>query len=227
MDRHLKAIKKKRHLEMILQSLPGHTKPKVELEQYSTPSIIAADILWNASTLGDIEDKNVVDLACGTGIFALGAAILGAEEVWGIDIDNDALQIARSTALENGVEDRVKFIEADIREQDMGNIRNLMGVNGEIDTVIQNPPFGSQSRAEKGSDRIFMEKSMQMAQVVYSFHMAETEEFVEKYFSKLGGSVTHKFFYCFPLPKIYHFHKKESKDIEVIVVRVERINNLL
>jgi putative methylase len=240
MNFHSKPIKKKRHLEMILQSIPGHINPKVELEQYSTPSIIAADILWTAYALGDIENKNVADLGCGTGIFAIGAAILGAKNVCAIDIDVEALQIARETSLEKGLGDNVKFVEWDIRnsigecnnekcnEEDISDIFHISDtVKFEIDTVIQNPPFGSQSRSEKGSDRIFMEKSMKMASVIYSFHMAETEEFVENYFSKLGGKVTHKFFYHFPLPKIYHFHKKESKDIEVIVVRVERINNLL
>ncbi|MCK9151308.1 METTL5 family protein [Methanobacterium alcaliphilum] len=220
-----KPIKKKKHLEIHLQSIPGHLEPKVELEQYSTPSVIAADILWTAYSLGDIEDKNVLDLACGTGIFAIGAKILGAREVWGIDIDEHALQTAKSIALEKGLTSRINFMALDLRKDDLDKIINLEFA--EIDTIIQNPPFGSQSRSLKGSDRIFMEKSLQISPVVYSFHMAETEDFVEKYFLKFGGKITHKFFYQFPLPKIYHFHKKESKDIEVIVVRVERINNLI
>lgn len=53
---------------MALQSIPPHIKPKVELEQYTTPAKIAADLLWNAHALGDIEGLKVVDLACGTGI---------------------------------------------------------------------------------------------------------------------------------------------------------------
>ena len=220
MNRQFKPIKKKKHLEMFLQSIPGHQKPKVELEQYSTPSIIAADILWNAYTLGDIKNKNFLDLGCGTGIFAMGSAILGSEHVWGIDIDENAIEMARETTKEKQLDDKIKFIQLNIKNN--FNIYELF--DHEIDTVIQNPPFGSQERAEKGADRVFMEKSIQIAPVIYSFHMAETEEFVEKYFSKLGGKVTHKFFYHFPLPKIYHFHKEESKDIEVIVLRVERSN---
>lgn len=220
-----KPIKKQRHLEIILQSLPRHQKPKVKFEQYSTPSVIAADVLWTAHSLGDIIDKNVMDLGCGAGIFALGAAILGAEKVWGVDIDADALEIAKETALKKGLDSRITFIEADIRSDDFEKDVNVSAMN--IDTLIQNPPFGSQERSLKGADRIFMDKSLQIAPVVYSFHMAETEEFVENYFSNLGGEITHKFFYQFPIPKIYHFHKKESKDIEVIVVRVERINNLI
>ena len=82
----MKKITRKKHLEMIIQSVPNHPKPKVELEQYNTPAIIASDLLWNALSLDDISTKNVVDLACGCGVFAIGSALLGANSVVGIDI---------------------------------------------------------------------------------------------------------------------------------------------
>ena len=63
-------ISKKKHLEMILENVPGHPNPKVGLEQYSTPATIAADLVWNAYGLGDIDKMSVLDLGCGTGIFA-------------------------------------------------------------------------------------------------------------------------------------------------------------
>jgi len=217
MKKNFKPIKKKRHLEMTLQSLPGHHKPKIELEQYHTPSIIASDLLWNAYNLGDIENKNVVDLGCGTGIFAIGSAMLGAKCVKGIDIDFDAIRTGEKNSQKLGLCDRISFIQSDIKNISWDKIPYA-------DICIQNPPFGSQLKAKKGADRIFMEKSMELAPVVYSFHMAETEEFVEKYFLNLGGKVTHKFSYLFQLPKTYSFHKQEIKTIEVVVVRVERIN---
>lgn len=217
MKSNIKPITKKRHLEMALQSLPAHPKPKIELEQYHTPSIIASDVLWNAYNLGDIENKNVVDLGCGTGIFAIGSAMLGAKNVKGIDIDADALLIGEKNSQKLGLEYKVNFIKSDIKKIFLEEIND-------IDTCIQNPPFGSQLKAKKGADRIFMEKSMELAPVVYSFHMAETENFVENYFLNLGGKITHKFYYLFQLPKTYSFHKKETKEIEVVVVRVETIN---
>ena len=72
---------KKRQLEMVLQDIPYHESPKINLEQYSTPSVIAADVLWNANSIGDIKGMKVVDLGCGTGIFAIGSALLGAERI--------------------------------------------------------------------------------------------------------------------------------------------------
>lgn len=196
---------------MILQQIPPHKSPKVHLEQYTTPSNIASDILWNAYSLGDIEDKKVVDLGCGTGIFAIGSALLGAREVTGVDIDPDAVEIARQQASKMGVDSKTEFISRDIQD-----------FNGSADTVIQNPPFGAQ-KAGKNADRIFMKKAMEIAPVVYSFHIAETEEFVEKFFNSLNGYVTYRFYYDFNIPKIYDFHKKEKIDVSVVVLRVEKV----
>ena len=93
---------KKRQLEMALQSIPPHKSPKIDLEQYSTPSVIAADVLWNAHSIGDLEGMKVVDLGCGTGIFAIGSALMGASESVGVDIDGDAISIAEIEAIEDG-----------------------------------------------------------------------------------------------------------------------------
>ncbi len=214
MSQNFKVFRKKKHLEMVLQNIDMHSHPKVELEQYSTPSFIAADILWTAASLGDIKNKIVADLGCGTGIFSIGSALLGAEQVSGIDKDQEALLQAQKNSKILGLTN-IDFYKLDVVELP----RNL---KDKFDTVIQNPPFGSQSRSKKGADRIFMEKSLQLAPVVYSFHMAETENFLENYWHQLGSKITHKFYYHFPLPKIYHFHQKEVKEIEVIVQRVKR-----
>jgi putative methylase len=206
-----KMIRKKRQLEISLQSIPTFPNPKVELEQYQTPAKIAADLLWNAHALGDIEGMKVVDLACGTGIFSIGSALLGAAEVVGVDVDPEAVKIARQEADRRRLDEVSRFITADVTD-----------FNEKADTVIQNPPFGAQKAGKKNVDRIFMEKAIESAPVVYSFHIKETEEFVESYFSSLGGSVTHKFYYSFSIPKIYDFHEKEKIEIDVVVLRVKR-----
>ncbi len=55
------------------------------------------------------------------------------------------------------------------------------------DTVIQNPPFGAQKAHRKDADRKFVEKALQVAPVVYSFHLAKTEEFLEQLVGVLVG----------------------------------------
>ena len=94
----MKKITRKKHLEMRLQNIPSHPKPKVNLEQYTTPSIIASDLIWNAFSFGDIDSKNVFDLGCGTGIFAIASALMGANFAVGVDIDEDSINLAREVS---------------------------------------------------------------------------------------------------------------------------------
>ncbi len=201
---------KKRQLEMALQDIPPHQSPKIGLEQYSTPSIIAADVLWNAHSIGDLEGMKVVDLGCGTGIFAIGSSMMGARESVGVDVDDEAVSTAEVQALKMGVQDKVRFVASDIRD-----------FNDSADTVIQNPPFGAQKANRNEADRLFMVKALEIAPVVYSFHIHETEEFVTNFFKKAGGTVSHVFHYTFPIPRTYDFHRKDKVDVKVVLLRVE------
>lgn len=201
----MKKITKKKHLEMAIQKVPKHPNPKVDLEQYSTPAIIAADLLWNAYSLGDIADKKVMDLGCGTGIFAIASKLLGAASAIGVDSDKDSTDLASSYCGD------VNFICSDIC--DLEN-------DFDVDTIFQNPPFGSQKNAKKGADLKFISKAIELSpKVLYSFHMASTEEFLISYFEKNDLEITHIFRYNFPIPKIYEFHTRESANVEVIVIR--------
>ena len=201
----MKKITKKKHLEMAIQKVPKHPNPKVDLEQYSTPATIAADLLWNAYSLGDIADKKVMDLGCGTVIFAIASKLLGAASAIGVDIDKDSTDLASSYCGD------VDFICSDIC--DLEN-------DFDVDTIFQNPPFGSQKNAKKGADLKFISKAIELSpKVLYSFHMASTEEFLISYFEKNDLEITHIFRYNFPIPKIYEFHTRESANVEVIVIR--------
>ena len=207
----MKKIRKKKQLEMAIQSIPPHPNPKVELEQYSTPAIIAADLLWNAYSLGDIENSEIIDLGCGTGILSIGSLLLGAKKVTAVDIDEDSLAIARL----NSENLNIEFVCCDISD---------FNCFDGCDVVIQNPPFGSQKKSERGADLKFIDKAKECSpRVIYSFHMASTEKFIIDYFEKSGFVVTHIFRYKFILPKIYDFHTKESKEVDVIVIRAENI----
>jgi 23S rRNA (cytosine1962-C5)-methyltransferase len=63
------------------------------------------------------EGRRVLDLCCNTGGFGVYAAVRGASEVVGVDIDQDVLEIARgnaklNTPFESGA--RIRFVQADI-----------------------------------------------------------------------------------------------------------------
>ena len=203
-------ITKKKHLEMKLQSIPSHPNPKVGLEQYSTPSVIASDLIWNAVSLGDIENRNILDLGCGSGIFTIASALMGANIAYGVDVDDDSIHLAEVTSQKFDL-DNVNFILSDV---------NDFNCSFDADTVIQNPPFGSQRKAENGQDLNFVKKAVEInPEVLYSFHMASTEEFLLKFYQDSNLNITHIFRYNFPIPKIYEFHTKEKQNVNVIAIR--------
>ncbi|WP_459537549.1 METTL5 family protein [Methanobrevibacter sp.] len=206
----MKKITRKKHLEMKLQSVPYHPNPDVTLEQYTTPSVIASDLLWNAYGLGDVEGKNILDLGCGTGIFAIASSLLGASLSVGVDIDGKSIDVAREFSQKLKL-DNISFVCGDVCDYN---------ADFKIDTVFQNPPFGSQKNAKKGQDIKFVKKACELnADVLYSFHMASSEEFLINYYNDNNLEISHLFRYKFPIPKIYDFHTKEKADVDVIVIR--------
>ncbi len=196
---------KRRELEMALQGLEGFEEPDPKLEQYSTPAVIAADILYTAAGNGDITGRDVIDLGCGNGIFAIGAFMLGAKQVVGIDIDPSAIRIAErnSTAMDCGAE----FLCTSIDH-----------VEGKFDTCIQNPPFGAQNRH---ADVPFLRKALSIASTVYTIHNSRTERFVQKEIVALGGNVASKKNYQFEIKHIFDFHRKERETFNVTLFRIE------
>jgi len=90
---------RKHDLAIVLQKISPHPSPKVTLEQYTTPADLAAEILFSACYLhDDIQRKRVLDLGTGTGRLAIGASILGAAYVVGIDLDADSIKLASADA---------------------------------------------------------------------------------------------------------------------------------
>ena len=154
-------IRRLKNLEMLLENISPHPNPKVELEQYSTPANIAADLMWNAYTLGDIKGRNIIDLGCGTGIFSISSLLLDANNALAIDIDKESLESAKKNLTHIDVDsENLKFIEKDICEISSVQELDIKGFNKKSDTLIQNPPFGSQKKGIRHIDRKFIEKEM-------------------------------------------------------------------
>jgi putative methylase len=199
-------ISRKRRLEIVLQKLRPPPTRSAELEQYSTPAPIAADILWEAFNAGDIVGRKVLDLGCGNGVFAIGAKLMGSAETAGVDIDEKSVEVARENA-------ESLSLDIDLRVSDVRE------VTGSFDTVLQNPPFGSQT---KHADRPFIEKALEVAPRVYSLHNSGTEGFVDDLVRSLGG-------YCMPvksykleIPYAFEFHRKAVETIPVVLLRFDR-----
>jgi putative methylase len=192
---------KKKHLEILLERLGGFPNPSPEREQYATPAQVAADMLFLAYQHGDLG--RVCDLGCGTGVLAIGAALMGAEAI-GVEIDPKALALAKKNASRMKVD--VDFIHGDV---------SSIALKG-IDTVVMNPPFGSQ-KASPG-DRAFLKKATGIAHVVYSLHNLGSDGFIRRFVEPC--TVDELYSIQFPLKRCFKFHSKDVKTIEVELYRI-------
>jgi putative methylase len=192
---------KKKQLEILLEKVEGFSAPSPEKEQYATPASVAADMLYLAHLRGDMN--TVCDLGSGTGILAIGAALLGARAV-GVENDPEALSIARANAAKLNA--NVDFIRGDV---------NSIALKG-IRTVIMNPPFGAQ-KASAG-DRAFLKKAMDMAEAVYSLHNQGSEGFIRSFVKPCRVEEIYRI--PFPLKRCFEFHCQEVKTIDVELYRI-------
>lgn len=208
-------IKSKSGLAIVLSRLKGFEKPDARLEQYPTDSEIAAEILWFGLQNKDME-KVIVDLGCGTGILGIGALILGAKKVVFVDIDPKAIGIAR---------ENIEFVKSELKinfsgktEFIVGDVNELQGIAADV--VIENPPFGVKKRH---ADREFLERAFGIADIVYSFHKAESTDFIDDISRKKGFKATHFWRFDFPLKQTMDFHRKRIERIKAGCWRLERV----
>ena len=201
---------KLKHLEMTLQSIAGYYHPRAALEQYQTPAPLAARLLYHALMKGDIEGKTVCDLGCGTGVLAIGAALLGADCVRGVDSDPKAVDGANANAAL--LDAHVEFIVADVRDT------ALPGRLGSCDTVIMNPPFGAQ---KAHADRPFIDLALSIAPVTYSIFNAGSIQFIETYTAE-RAEVDERVGGVFPIKRTFSFHTHDVQEIEVEILRLIR-----
>ncbi len=206
-----KRLVRRLDLEIALQQIQPHPLPKANLEQYTLPVEVAAEILFIAAYINDdIINKTVVDPGCGTGMLSIGAVLLGAKQAVGIDVDKAAIETAEANAEKLGVQDRIQWIASDIDS-----------FAGSFDTVLQNPPFGVQKR---GADRKFLLKALELAPVIYSLHKSgeSNRDFIKRFIEQHGGEVTGIFPMKLDIPRLFNFHTKRKHEVEVDLYRIVR-----
>jgi putative methylase len=199
---------RQRDLEIRLEKVPRHPQPRPDLEQYRTPPKIAADVLYRALARGDVAERSVADLGCGTGMFLVGAGLLGASRLAGVDVDAASIGIARATLAAFGLE----------AELVTGPVEALEGAH---DTALMNPPFGAQ-RAQRHADSAFVRHALHVAPVCYSLHLRETEGHLARLARSLEADLEPLATYEFPLPHQFRFHTKEKLLVPVALYRFER-----
>jgi len=207
------AIKKSK-MEIILSKLKVFSKPSLELEQYPLDGKNASDILWTAFSLGNIEKKTIADLGCGTGILGIGALLLGANKVYFLDKSQSAVQIAKENL--QFVE---KELDIELKSKALFLVGDINDFKTKVQTVIENPPFGTKT---EHADKLFLEKAMEIANVVYSIHKTSTLDFIEKFAKKNNFDLTNKVRFAFPLKQTMSFHKQKITMVDVSLIRIEK-----
>lgn len=229
-----KRLIRKIDLELFLSKIKPHPCPDASFEQYTTSESVVAFMLYSAAYLyGDIVEKNILDLGCGTGRLALSCAFLGAKSVVGIDIDKTSIAVAieNSRNISYSLDAKVDWIVGDVD-----------AVVGEFDTVVQNPPFGVQKRA---ADRRFLEKALQVGKTVYSLHnhpysdkylikklkasggrliQVEPSPFLQRFIEQRGAKVEAVYALPFVIPHMFDFHSRQKHEVVIDLYRIRKYN---
>jgi len=201
---------KKKHLSMLLSQLSPSPKPKLKWEGYTLDPESAAEMIHVASWINnDIKRKSVIDLGCGSGILAVGAALNGAKEVYGVDIDREAVKAAKKNAEKIGV--RTELIAG-----------HIDCIRGHFDTTLMNPPFGTWKR---GADILFLRKALEISDVVYSLHKkgSLTSEFLRQKIPEIGGKIDQVREMEITIRRTYSFHRKRNYKVKVSLYRITKI----
>jgi len=191
-----------------LERIPPFAHPDAALEQVITPSEAAATLLASADRFDGISGRSVLDLGCGTGRLAIGAALLGASPVLGIDVDEGAIDRARSAAADAGV-----AVEFEVAE--------VAATSGRADLVVMNPPFGAQS---PHADRPFWDRALALAKrSVYAFSLSESRTFIARRAVERGAQVLAVEPVPWALPRTFphHARRRVPLDVDLWALRTE------
>ena len=237
----------KKRLETELSKVNSFTKPNICFEQYMTPPDLATEIFLRIEQ--DICGCAVADLGCGTGMLAIGCALIGADFVLGLEIDTEAVQIAMENTTNFDLNSKIDVITCDIKSTAM------KALSKRFDAVIMNPPFGTKrgvkdikirhhrhKAKQKGTAKVvtnttdehqatdidFLRVACKMARrCVYSLHKANTVHYIEKTCKAWGVKLELVEMIRYELTAQYKHEARESKDIEVYLVRLSDLEHVI
>ena len=202
-------LMRKKQLEIALSQLAPSPSPRLKWEGYTLDAESAAQMAHIAGWANDdVRGKKVVDLGCGSGILSIAASLLGAGWVVGVDIDREAVHIARVNAEKAGA--GVDLVVGDIE-----------CVVGQFDTTLMNPPFGSWKR---GADIRFLMKALSVSSVIYSLHKrsSSVRDFLRQKVPQIGGRIDQVYEMEIEIRRTYDFHKRRRYPVEVDLYRITR-----
>ncbi|KAK4471153.1 hypothetical protein MN116_005548 [Schistosoma mekongi] len=169
-----------------------------------------------------LEGMSVADLGCGTGMLSIGAKLLGASCVLGFEIDEDAVTEFRSNL------ETYEMLDESINITLCDVVRLFRENNNKfVDTVILNPPFGTNPDNNgnvglihwpyfSGADMAFLHAALSIAHSnVYSLHKTTTRNHVLRTIHNTGAQAKVIAELRFDLPRSYKRHRYDTVDIAV------------
>lgn len=116
----------------------------------------------------DGAGQKILDVGCGSGILSIAAALLGSKEVLGIEIDEDAVEVAKENVSLNGVEEAVCIRQGDLTKG-IDFRADIIVANLMHNLVIELSPSAKKHLQKDGvfiSSGILLEKKEQVAEAV-------------------------------------------------------------
>ena len=180
--------------------MPLPPQPSAPLEQVATPAEAAADLLVTLDRHFGLAGRSVLDLGCGTGRLSIGAALLGADPVIGVEVDAMLVPIARAAA-------RTAKAVVDFRVSDVA------AWDRPADVVVMNAPFGAQNRH---ADRPFWDRAFTLAgRSIGAFASSASRTFIARLALGRGAHVVEVEPVRWDLPRTFPHHRAATVRLAV------------
>jgi putative methylase len=198
--RGIPRLVRRSELVRAIERVPRPDDPRAALEQATTPAEAAADLLFAAVRWDGVEGRSVLDLGSGTGRLAIGAALLGAASVVGVEVDPRLVEVARAAA--ESAEVRVEFVASEVSAW-----------HRPAELVVMNPPFGAQRRH---ADRPFWDRALELAErSVHAFALADSRTFIARRVVARGAQVLETQPVVWELARTFPHHTRRRVPLSV------------
>lgn len=137
------------------ETLDELLRGRIKLLQPSRGARVTLDPLLLADFAGG-RARRVLDLGCGVGVVAI-AILAGAPQAGGLGVELQPrlADLARRNAELNGLADRLRVVE--------GDLRDAAPVDGSVDLVVANPPYFDTSRPAPDRERALSRQELGVA----------------------------------------------------------------
>lgn len=138
-------MRTQRFMDVELEVAPGALVPRAETEILGRRAL---------ALVAGIAAPRIVDMCCGSGNLACAiAAAMPTALVWGSDLTDETVALARRNVVRLGLAERVRIGQGDLFAGLDG-----FGLEGTLDLIVANPPYISTGRLEGESAHLLDEE---------------------------------------------------------------------